>query len=222
MVYELKAKNRTELGKKVQKLRAEGGVPGIIYGTELKENVPIVIMTNDLVKAFNEAGESTLINLTLDGATEPREVLIKEITYDAITDQPSHVDFFQVKRGQKLEMDIALNFVGIAPAVKELGGIIIKTLDKISVRCLPKDMISEIQVDLTSLKTADDKISIRDLAIPASIEVLDDLDETVVVITMPREEKEAVVAKVEEPVVAGKEGAKEGDAAAPAKKEDKK
>lgn len=224
MVYELKVKKRTELGKKNQKVRAAGGVPGIVYGAELKENLPIIVGVNDLEKAYSEAGESTLINMFVDEATEPREVLLKEISYNAVTDRPEHADFLQIKKGQKLEIDIELEFVGIAPAVKELGGIIIKTLDNISVRCLAKDMISKIIVDLTSLKTALDKISIRDLNIPKEIEVLDDLDETVVVVSMPREEKEEVVVKAAEPEVVGGEK-KEGEAAAaaaPGKKDEKK
>lgn len=206
MVYELQVKNRKELGKKVNKLKAEGLVPAIIYGQELKENLPILLSLAALEKVFNEAGESTLINLTIEGEKEPREVLLKDIAYDPVSEKPIHADFLQIKRGQKLEFDIELNFVGIAPAVKELGGIVIKSMDSVSVRCLPKDMISSVDVDLTRLKTFDDKILIKDLAIPAAIEILEDMEEAVAVVSVPIEEKfEEASATIVEPEVVGKE-----------------
>jgi len=214
MIYDFQATIRKELKKNVQSLREQGIVPGVVYGPELKENINVALDLVKLEKIFNEAGENSLINLQLEGEKETREVLIKDINFEPVTHRIAHVDFYQIKKGEKLEIEPELSFVGIAPAVKELGGILIKSLAKIEIRCLPKDMISHIEVDLTTMKNFGDKISVRDLKVPADVEILTDLDETVVVIAAPREEEVAAPkAEVKEPEVVGK---KEASADAPA------
>jgi large subunit ribosomal protein L25 len=208
MIYNLEASIRKELKKKVQTLRKNSLVPGVIYGPEVKENINISIDAVKLEKIYNEAGENSLINLTLDSGKEALEVLIKDVVFSPVSHRIDHVDFYQIKKGQKLDIEPELVFFGVAPAVKELGGILVKNLDKIEIRCLPKDMISEIQVDLTSLKTFEDKILVKDLNIPESVEVLTDLEEAVAVISKPEEEEKSQgSAEVKEPEVIGKKEA---------------
>jgi len=214
MIYDLDAIIRKELKKNVQALRAKSLVPGVIYGPEVKENINVAIDAVKLEKVFNEAGENSLINLKLDDGKATVEVLIKDIVFEPVSHRISHVDFYQIKKGQKLDIEPVLVFVGIAPAVKELGGILVKSLDKIEIRCLPKDMISEIQVDLTTLKTFEDKILVKDLKIPEGVEVLSDLEEAVAVISKPEEEAAgSAPAVMKEPEVVGKkEPSAEGSA----------
>lgn len=222
MIYDFKATIRKEMKKNVRALREQGIIPGVIYGPELKENLNVGLDLVKLEKIYNEAGENSLINLQLDGEKEAREVLIKDIAFEAVRGRISHVDFYQIKKGEKLDIEPELVFVGMAPAVKEIGGILIKSLAKIEIRCLPKDMISEVEVDLTTLKNFGDKISVRDLKVSANVEILTDLDETVAVIAEPREEEAApVAAAAKEPEVIGKKEAPAeagADAAKPAKK----
>lgn len=220
MIYDFKASVRKELKKNVQSLRDQGVVPGVVYGPEVKENLNISLDLVQLEKLYEQAGESSVINLSLEGEKESREVLLKDLTFDPLTHRISHVDFYQIKKGQKLEVEPELNFIGVAPAVKEIGGILVKSLDKIEIRCLAKDMISEIEVDLTVLKNFGDKILVRDLKVPAEVEVLTDLDEAVAVIAEPKAEEAAPVAEIKEPEVVGKkEAAPEASEADKNKKE---
>jgi large subunit ribosomal protein L25 len=92
--------------------------------------------------------------------------------------------------GEKLETEIELNFIGESPAVKEQGGILVKSLDSIEVKCLPKDLISEIKVDTSSLKDMDDCIYVKDLDIPDELEVMLDENTTVASISRPRSDEE--------------------------------
>lgn len=210
MFYELKAKPRKEEGKKVRGLRAGDLVPAVIYGPEVKENIILTLGYNEFKKVYDKAGENSLINLTIEGEGKPRETLVKDVSYEPLTDRISHVDFYQIKEGQKLEIKVSLKLVGESPAVKSLGGVLFQNLNELGVKCLAKDMISEIEVDISNLAAIDDKIVVRDLKVPATLEITEDLNTAVVIITLPEEEKVETAAAVEMPKVEGEEK-KEGE-----------
>jgi len=95
-----------------------------------------------------------------------------------------------VKMTEKLRTEITLRFIGESAAVKELGGVLVKNLDHIKVETLPVDLVPEIPVDIARLKTFDDLIHVKDLAVPKGITVLDKEDEVVALVTPPRSEEE--------------------------------
>ena len=204
MIYDLKVTTR----ENKQKEELQDFVPGIVYGPEVKENVMVFVKTNDFIKLYEQAGESSMINLTVDEGEVPLEVLIKSVSLDSVKGSFQHVDFYQIKRGQKLEIEVELSFVGEAPAIRAFGGIMVANLNAIEVRCLPKDMISEIEVDISGLKNIGDKIHVRDLKIPENVEVLNDLDETVVLIDEPAAEEAADKAPVVDAAAVPVEGEK--------------
>ncbi len=100
----------------------------------------------------------------------------------------------------------------MAPAVKELAGVLVNNLDQIEVKCLPKDMIHDIEVNIESLVDFTNSIHVGDLNVPSKITVLTPADQLVVSVIAPRVEVEAPV----EAVAAPAEGA-----AAPAEGEKK-
>ncbi|MBU1132348.1 50S ribosomal protein L25 [Patescibacteria group bacterium] len=208
MLYELKAKKRDVFGKKVKELRAKGFIPAIIYGSEVEENVPVYLNSVDFEKIYEKAGSSALINLIIEGEEKQRETLIKDIDFDVVKSNPTHVDFYQIRRGQKLELEAELNFVGEAPAVKELGGVLIKAMDMLSIKCLPQDIVSEFNVDLSVLKKFDDKIKIKDLVIPENIEVLDEPEEVIALVAAPEAEEVVAAPAAEETTAAPAENNK--------------
>ena len=112
---------------------------------------------------MEEAGRSVLIDLEIDG--EKRKVLIHDFQKHPLTNRFIHIDFYQVKMDEEIEANVEIVFVGEAPAVKELGGVLLKTMDEVLVRCLPADLPKEIKVDLSTLKTFDDRIFVKDLNI---------------------------------------------------------
>lgn len=218
MIIDLNVKARKELKKQTQGLLQEGIVPGVVYGPEVEENINVSVDINTLEKVYSEGGESTMINLQVEGEKEAREVLIKAIKFDPVIDRPTHVDFYQIKRGQMLDIEPELEFIGESPAVKALGGVLVKSLASIQIRCLPRHMTSSIQVDISSLATFEDKILVKDLNLSEGVELLTDPEEVVAGVQEPREEE------VDEPVAAeeGEEAkAEEGSEAKPEAAEDK-
>ncbi len=213
----LEAQKRTELGRRAKTVRARGCIPGIVYGSGT-EPVPVSVDAREFHKVFGQAGESTLVHLTIAGE-QPLNVLVQELAVNPITNAVAHVDFRVVLLTQKITAEADLVFVGSSPAVKELGGILVKQRTSIRVIGLPQDLVHEIQVDLGYLKTFADILRVKDIAMPHGI-VADAAPETIVVqVEPPRSEEELkalegkVEEKLEEVKVATEEKKKEREAA---------
>lgn len=192
----LTVKLRQLRGKKSENLRKEKILPGVVYGKEVG-NLLIEIPYVDFRKIYQEAGESVIINLTIKKAADDKNqlaekeypVLIRETQKDPVTLEIIHVDFYQIPTDKEIEMVIPLEFIGSAPAEKELGGILIKNIHEIRVKALPKNIIHSIKVELSSLRTLEDRIRIKDLNIPQGIKILISGDEIVALAGEFKEEK---------------------------------
>ncbi|OGF22785.1 hypothetical protein A2Y83_03960 [Candidatus Falkowbacteria bacterium RBG_13_39_14] len=204
MTMQLNAKKRELLGRKAKKLIREGFFPGVVYGHGI-ENTNISLNENEFKKIYQAAGESTLIDLKIENQ-EPVKAIIKETQKNLAGENFIHVDLHQVKMDEKLTTDIALKFINEAPAVK-LGGTLIANIDSVSVECLPKDLVHEIEVDLSSLDDFEKNILIKDIEAPAGIKILNEDTEAVATVEAPRKAEE--VKPAEETPVAGGEAKKE-------------
>lgn len=204
--------SRETVGKQVNSLRQKGLIPGVIYGKGTK-NQNISIDAKELKKLYEDAGESTLIDLTVD-ESKPLKVMIKEIQREPVHDEPIHVDFREVRMDEKITAEVDLKFINEAPAVKELGGTLIKNFYELEIECLPGDLVSEIEVDLSALKTFDDSIRIKNLSVPESVRILQDQERTIAVVAPPMTEEEiAELEKAPEADVADVEVEEKGKAA---------
>lgn len=183
----LKASKREVVGKKVKKLRAEGMVPAVLYGHgEESKNISVKYL--EFSKVYAKAGENAIVELEIDGKTVP--ALIYDTQLDHTSGNFSHVDFLQVNMKEEVEADIPLEFVGESAAVKANGGVLIKTLEEVEVKCLPADLPSKFEIDISALATFDDQIKIGDIKVPAGVEIMDDKDTVVALVERPRSEEE--------------------------------
>ena len=160
----LSTKIRDTFGKKVKDLREEGIIPGILYGPEIKEFLMIEVDQKNFEKVYKESGESSLISLgVLDEKSENKAikeflVLIHSIERDPLTDNLIHIDFYQPIMGQEIEVMVPLVFEGEAPAVKELGGTLVKNMSELEIKSIPQSLPREIKVPVDVLKTFEDRI----------------------------------------------------------------
>lgn len=184
----LTAKTRGIKGKKVKNLRKQGLLPAVLYG-QGKNAQNLEINIKKFEKIYKKAGTSTLVDLTIDDKS-PIKVLFYEPQLNPVDDTPIHADIYKIRMDQKITTEIPLKFVGEAPAVKELEGNLIKSKDSLEIECLPGDLLSEIEVDISSLKTFDDVVNIGNLNIPENIKVLAEESDTVLSVTPPRSEEE--------------------------------
>jgi large subunit ribosomal protein L25 len=184
MTITLNVAKREETGKKLDKLRGSGVLPAVVYGPK-HEAMSISLNAKEFEKVFREAGESSV--LVLSGIGEDAEVLVQDVAYDPVKGLVQHVDFYAIEKGKEVTVNIPLEFVGEAPAIK-LGGSLTKALHEIEVTCKPSALPHEIVVDVSSLATFDDHIRVKDLDVPAGVKVENDPEETVAVVTEAKEE----------------------------------
>jgi large subunit ribosomal protein L25 len=184
----LQATNREVTGKKVKKMRLEGLLPAVVYG----HGVPsknLAIDYRAFEKLFSKAGESSLVDLSVEGG-ESAKVLIQDVTYNPMTEKMVHVDFRQVNMKEVLEAEVILKFIGEAPSVKSMGAILVRNMDTVTVRCLPGNLVHEIEVNLSGLTKFEDRITVADLPVPAGVELLARPEQIVVIANAPMTEDE--------------------------------
>lgn len=174
-------------GRKTDGLRADGAVPAVVYGFGT-EPTNITIDRNAFVKVLAAAGSSTVVDLTV--GDKVHQVLIGEVQRNVLTDFVTHIDFRAVDPNRKIEAKISLTLVGNAPAVKELGGTLLQSLEEVEVVSLPNALVHEITVDVSTLKTFDDVVRVSDLVVPAGIEIKTDADVAIASVQAPRSEEE--------------------------------
>ncbi|MFH1387698.1 MAG: 50S ribosomal protein L25 [Patescibacteria group bacterium] len=191
----LKTKLRTSISKKNRSLRRKGILPAVVYGHGI-ENKNIEVEKNSFQRFYKQAGADSLLDLIID-KQEPIKVLIQKIQKDPVKDQILHIDFYQIKKGEKITHSIKLNFIGESKAIKELNGSLIKNINSIEIKCLPEDLISEINIDISCFNSFEDIIHIKDLKIPSNIEILANLDEVIAVVVPPKKEEVKVVSEEE-------------------------
>ncbi|NCU44277.1 50S ribosomal protein L25 [Candidatus Falkowbacteria bacterium] len=195
----------------LSQLRAQGFIPAVVYGPKT-ENLHIQIKKTEALKIYDQAGESSLITLDIDGKDQ-RQVIVKDIHQSSVKDLLIHMDFFQVDMAEKVTTEVELNFIGEAPAVKQLGGVVVKNFDAVEIECLPKDLINELDVDLSILIDFDAHITFADLKLPKGVALSDkhELNEIIVAVEEPRAvavenaSAEETPAEEAKPETAGKE-----------------
>lgn len=172
---------------KLDALRKSGNVPAVVYGPK-QEAMDITISAKEFDKVLKEAGESTIVEL--DGLKEAVEVLIKNVDFNPVKSQVVHVDFYAIELGKEMSTHVPLEFVGVAPVEEDRLGSVTKVLHEVMVTCMPKDLPSHIDVDVSSLVTIEDKIHISDLNVPKGVVIDMEADESVAVVSVAKEEVE--------------------------------
>ncbi|HEA84547.1 MAG TPA: 50S ribosomal protein L25 [Candidatus Wildermuthbacteria bacterium] len=205
--------------KKLNALREQGFVPGILYGPKLKP-MALSVEQKQFDKVYQEAGESSLVAVQMDGTEFPS--LIHEVQRDPLSGVPVHVDFYQPDLTKETEVSVPLVFEGEAPGVKELGGTLLRNIQEIAVSALPQNLPSEIVVPVEGLKTFEDKILVKDIVVSNEVTITRDPEDLVAQV-VPAEDVDAELeAPIEEDVTSveggeekeeaeGEEGTKEGE-----------
>lgn len=226
----LKAQQRRIFGRKVRQLRSTGKIPANVFGPKTKSKA-VTLDKKELLSLFKEAGETSLVSLTIEGEKTPRSVLITNMHLDPVSNELLHVDLHQVDLMKKTTANIPVETKGEAPAVEQ-GGILVVLLNEIEVEALPADLPEKFELDLTTLNQIGDSILTKDLPVDSSkVEVKVNPEEPIVTIQAAKEEEPEPVVEAEaedgeeaeegqetEGAKEGEEDAKEGDAS----KEDSK
>lgn len=191
----LKATRRDIIGKKVRSLREQGEIPAVLYGPGADPAV-LSIRGKEFDIVYKETGESSLVSLQVGQDTTP--VLIREVQRHPLFGTIIHVDFYQPRLDEKIKIMVPLRFKGEAPAVKDFEGTLIQNVHEVEVLALPQDLPSEIEVNVSSLKTLEDRILVKDLQVDSKVEILAEKDWIVAQVVETENVEEELAKPVEE------------------------
>lgn len=169
-------------------LRKEGFIPAVFYGPK-EASTSVTVSAKELEKVWKEAGESTVV--TLKGEFGDHDALIHDINIDTLTGKILHADFYIIEKGKKISVHVPVEFDGVAPAVKELGGILVKVLHEIEIEAMPKDLPHNLIVDISLITDFDTHVTAGQIKLPAGVTLLTDADEIVAMASQPKEEVES-------------------------------
>jgi large subunit ribosomal protein L25 len=184
-MHTLTVEKREALGKRAAGLRARGILPAVLYGRH-ESATSISLPLREFDRVWQEAGESAVVRLSGLGAD--KDVLIYSVDMDPVRDTPRHVDFYAIEKGQKVQVAVPIEFVGEAPAVRDLGGVLTKVLHELEVEAEPTALPHHITADISSMSELDQPLTIADLPLPPGVVALAEPDDTVAVVSLAAEE----------------------------------
>jgi large subunit ribosomal protein L25 len=188
--HTLKADKRTELGRKVKRLRKEGKIPSNVYGKDIK-SVSIVVNEKEFDKVYKEAGETGVVEITLDKETKP--TLIHNVQTNPVTGAILHVDFFQVDLKKKITANVPIELEGESPAEKQGLGTVVLYVDEIEVESLPADIPEKFVLNIENLTEVEQQLTASDIKVDKDkVEIKEGLDKTLVRVEPLRKEEEVV------------------------------
>ncbi len=166
-------------------LKKEAKMPAVFYGKKT-ESTPITLLKKDFLAVWKAAGESGVVTIKTPKGTV--DTLIQDVDLDPVTDIPRHVDFYVFEKGKKIEVSVPLEFVGVSPAVKDLGGLLVKALHDLKISADPQHLPHSIDVDISSLVDFSSQILAKAIKLPAGVDLIENPEEVVAAASAPREE----------------------------------
>lgn len=182
-VIPLSATRRETLGKGgARKARSAGQIPGVLYGHG-EEPVAVAVSAREFDVALRQhKGGNPIVNLAVGNSGE-FTALIRDVQYDPLSRAILHLDFQHISLTEQIEVSVAIKLTGLAIGVKDGGGILEAILRELDVRCLPTQIPSAIEADVSNLAVGD-SIHVRDLVVP-NVTVLNDPDTTIATVVPP-------------------------------------
>lgn len=182
----IEAETREITGKEVNRLRREGWIPGVIYGKLGSQSVQME--QKALRRALRVVGTSHLADVNVGGMV--KTVLVREIQQHPTRGDLVHIDFLEVDMKSKLRA--AAELVTVGTAVPEAAGLGVATLmlREVEIECLPENLVAEIEIDLSAIRTADDVLHVSDIKAPKGVEIVTDPELVVARFEFTAEEEE--------------------------------
>ncbi len=190
----LPAERRSDKGKgPARQMRMKGRIPAVIYGRGRKAE-SLSISSTDVDLLFKRgATTSTVIDLAVDGKSE--NVLIREIQRHPVRHDVQHLDFYAIRAGEAITVDVAIHLDGIPSGVRHAGATLDQVLREVTIAVLPRNIPERVSLDVTDLEIAQ-SLHVRDLVIE-NAKVLTDIDKTICTVIAPRVEEVEAPAEVE-------------------------
>lgn len=205
----IKAEKREDRGKNAaRRLRAEGKIPVVVYGGE-GESVAMAASLSDLAAILrSDSGHNTVFSIDLNGENSG-DVMFQDRQIDPLHGRLMHADLKRLKKGEKIEVTVAVHLIGEPIGVKEEGGLLEQQMREIKVLCEPANIPEFLEVNVADLDIGD-SVHVSDISVPDTIEIHEAPDALVASVSLVKEEVlEPEVEEGAEPEVIGEEKAAE-------------
>ncbi len=209
----LSAKKREVLGKQVRRLRSNGQTPAVIHERG-KDSLHVLVDAGEFKKVYISAGKHHAIKVDVEG--KKFTTLLKDVVFAPARNDILHAVFQAIKEDQKVVAELPLKLSDEIPA-ERANLLVLRSLNRINVEALPKDLIDSVEVDASSLAAVGDKLHVSDIKLPSTIELKTDPEMVIASVEMPKDQIAEADAALEEQKAAegaiaeGEEG--EGEAA---------
>tara|TARA_Y100000817_G_C16758110_1_gene500322 strand:- start:267 stop:929 length:663 start_codon:yes stop_codon:yes gene_type:complete len=201
----LQIQKRTTEGKKVKTLRNQGITPIHLYGSEF-DSASMQVKMSELIDILNLAGFSSPI--TLNDGKNDIIAFAREVQRHPLTEQILHVDFQIVGKDDQVEVEVPINLIGESPAVKNLGGVLIKLMETIRVSSKVGSVPKSLELDISVIESLEQSILVGEIEIAEGVQIVSDETFAVARVIPPRIEVEEE--EVEEEIGEGEES-EDGD-----------
>jgi len=192
---------REVTGKATKQLRKSGIIPANISGhKEESQTVQVEALAFEALKRAHAA--TSIITLRMSGSDRVQTALVRRVQRDPRSGKILHIDFSRVSLTERITMKVPVRFVGEAPAVKNVGGVLLHLLDTLEVECTASDIVDFIDVDISSLTEIDSILHAEDANLPANFTLITDPNEGIAKIAATRAEKAEETAEAAEEAAA--------------------
>lgn len=186
MAVTLKAENR-DISVSNNRLRKDKIIPATVYGPDF-EPKSITVGLVDLTAVYKQVRETMVLNLEIQG--EQTSVIIRELQKDPVHDQVLSVSFMKVKMDHVIGVSVPVSFKGVSMAVKNNLGFLVTPISEIAIKCLPANIPSGYEVDISILENVGDSILVKDINLGEGVTLAPGLDTYVVIATVVPPQKE--------------------------------
>ncbi|HUS14927.1 MAG TPA: 50S ribosomal protein L25 [Chloroflexia bacterium] len=206
--YELTVENRTTTGKENKRLRKQGLLPGVIYGFNVDAPTPVQVDARTFERLYHRAGNVHLVDVRVGEAGPATRVFISAVKRDPITHALAHVDFRAVNLRQEITAHVPITLTGDAPAVADGLGMLLQSLETLTVKVLPTAVPEAVTADVSGLTEVGSSVHVSDVQLPEGVTLVSDPEDVVARITAIAVEPEPEVeAPAEGAEAEGAEGA---------------
>ncbi len=166
-------------------MRGRGFIPAVLYGSGVP-NMALSLDGKEFKKIWQNSGGSKVVELEI--GDNKNNVLIHDVAMDPRKGEPIHVDFYAVRMDKIMVVRIPVVFSGESPAVKNLGGVLVKVIHELEVEALPQDLPSDISVDISGLRELNDHFTVGDLHLKDGVKAMLRPEEVIILVKAPTEE----------------------------------
>lgn len=182
----IELQKREITGKKVRHLIAENRIPCVVYDNS-NNSVNYSIDANSAQKLVKSSTSTTIIDVKSE--KDEFKVVIKDIDYNPLNDFVRHISFMKLDPNREIIFSVPFEIFGVAPAVKNNLGVLIKALNTLEVKCTLANLKESIKIDISGLENPGQTITVADIKLPEGMSLPNESQKGMAIVTIVQLQK---------------------------------